>query len=302
MDNGHLNWGLPLIIDLFAAGMGAGAYLVAVAADLASKKKKLRDVSLAGSFIAPWPAIIGVLLLVIDLGNPQRFWEMILNRGDGVLTLNAPFVMFAPSSVMSWGTWVLSLFIIVSLCYFAAHIASFALHWVAPIRKIIGVIGLFFAIPVMVYTGVLISSCNNPLWNSFWLPTLFVVSAVATGVAAIIFVLSAWRLFLSPTEPQEPNVERLEKANSMLLIAQAVVLVLFMIGTLMAGSQGMKNILGLPFIYLFWPGIVGLGLVLPIITGLKGRLKPEMSFIISACVMLGGFFLRYVILIAGQTV
>ncbi len=30
---GHLNWGLPLIIDLFAAGMGAGALMVAVAAD-----------------------------------------------------------------------------------------------------------------------------------------------------------------------------------------------------------------------------------------------------------------------------
>ncbi len=115
--NEHLNWGLPLIIDLFAAGMGAGAFMVAAVADLASNKKRYRDISLAGAFIAPWPAIIGVLLLVVDLGNPQRFWEMVLKRGDGVLTLEAPLVMFAPSSVMSWGTWVLSIFICVSLAY-----------------------------------------------------------------------------------------------------------------------------------------------------------------------------------------
>jgi formate-dependent nitrite reductase membrane component NrfD len=280
--------------------MGAGALMVAVAADFASKKKEFRDVSLAGAFIAPWPAILGVLLLVVDLGNPQRFWEMILKRGDGYLTLESPFVMFAPSSVMSWGTWVLSLFIIFSLAYLVAHVASFALHWVAPIRKFIGACAFVFALPVTVYTGVLIASCNNGLWNSMWLPTLFVVSAIATGIASVVFLLAAFKIFLN-MEPQEPNIPKLEKANSVILIVQLVVLVIFLIAQISAPTT--KAMIGSQFGILFWIGIVGLGLLLPILVGLKGKaLKPQVSFLIAALVMLGGFFMRYVILVAGQTI
>ena len=48
---------------------------------------------------------------------------------------------------------------------------------------------------------------------------------------------------------------------------------------------------------------MGLGLLLPILAGLKGKgLKPQVSFLIAALVMLGGFFMRYVILVAGQTI
>lgn len=295
---GHLNWGLPLIIDLFAAGLGAGALMVAVVADLIGRKKQFRDISLAGAFVAPWPAILGVALLVVDLGNPQRFWEMIYRRGPGLLTLEAPFLMFEPSSVMSWGTWVLSLFIVLSLCYFAAHIASFALSWVAPIRKLIGIAAFVFALPVATYTGVLISSCRIGVWNTVWLPSLFVVSAIATGIAAIIFVLNAFKIFAG-LESREPNIARLEKANSGILGFQLLLVIFYVLATV--GTAGGRAIIGSQFGLLFWVGIVGLGLVLPIVTGYKGKLKPEVSFAISALVLLGGFFMRYVILVAGQT-
>ncbi|MFH1709186.1 MAG: NrfD/PsrC family molybdoenzyme membrane anchor subunit [Planctomycetota bacterium] len=296
----HYNWGLPLIIDLFAAAMGASAFMVAVIADLADRKNKYLDVSFTGAAIAPWPVILGVALLVVDLGNPLRFWEMILKRGDGLLTLEFPFIQFVPSSVMSWGTWVLSLFVIVSFCYLAAHVASYALHWVAPIRKIIGVIGILFALPVTVYTGVLIASCNNALWNSPLLPTLFVASALASGLAVVVFVLSCIRIFLK-TEPREPNVRRLEKACGYMLGFQLVLLVAFILTGI--GSPLMRAMIGHQFGVLFWVGIVGLCTIVPIAALLMTRERtPQTSLVLAGLILLGGFFMRYALLIAGQTI
>ena len=95
----HYNWGLPIAIDLFTAGMGAAAFMVAVVADLKSNKK-FDSVRFTGAIIAPWPVILGVLLLIVDLGKPLRFWEMMLRRGEG-LSLEAPYLMFNGGSTMS---------------------------------------------------------------------------------------------------------------------------------------------------------------------------------------------------------
>ena len=57
----HLNWGLPVALDLFLAGMGAAAFMLAVMADFAGGRR-YRSVSITGAAIAPWPVILGVLL------------------------------------------------------------------------------------------------------------------------------------------------------------------------------------------------------------------------------------------------
>ena len=52
------NWGIPVAIDLFAAALGAGAFMLAVVADLAGGRRN-RTVSAIGALIAPWPVICG---------------------------------------------------------------------------------------------------------------------------------------------------------------------------------------------------------------------------------------------------
>ena len=172
----HISWELPVALDLFLAAMGAGAFLLAVAVDFADSRK-YRAVSTTGAFIAPWPAIAGVLLLVIDLGQPFRFWEMMVRRaGDGSLWLESPYIMFNPGSTMSYGTWFLSLFVIVSLCYIGASLVAYPFPWGGLIKKIVGVIGVPFALLVMVYTGVLLSARPTPFTVSRHSPTLSIVT------------------------------------------------------------------------------------------------------------------------------
>ena len=284
----HVNWGWPVALDLFLAALGAGAFMLAVAADLAGGKR-YRVISTTGAVIAPWPAIIGVILLVVDLGRPLRFWEMILRRGEG-------FLMFNAGSVMSWGVWLLTVFILLSLAYMVVAILSWPFAWGAIAKKIIGVIGLPFALLVCVYTGVLISATTNALWNTPVLPIVFVTSAMVTGIAAVIFVLALLQLPKKEV-PEDSPIPKLEKLNSMMIGVQLLAVVLFML--LRINTAPMKAIMSGPT---WWILVIGLGLVVPLIVGLKAKIKkPQVSLVVAALILLGGFLLRYVILMGGQT-
>lgn len=290
---GHLNWGLPVAIDLFCAGLGAGALLLAVVAQLANDRK-YRAVSITGAFIAPWPVICGVLLLVVDLGRPLRFWEMVIRReGPGVLGI----FMFNPLSTMSIGTWLLSAFVIGSLVYLVAYLATIAFDWGKIARGVIGIAMLPIALGVTIYTGVLIAATAQPLWNTAVLPLVFVPSAIACGMASVILILALGRILETSYEAGSP-VAALEKLMAGTLVVELVAVILFMIAGIK--SAGMKYMIGPGFGALWWVGIIGLGIVLPVLVGLRGAKKPQLSLVISALVLLGGFFLRYAILYAGQ--
>jgi polysulfide reductase chain C len=286
----HVNWGIPVAFDLFFAGLGAGAFILAVVAQLAGDRKN-RAISLTGAIIAPWPVILGVLLLVVDLGKPLRFWEMLLRVGDG-------FLMFNPGSVMSIGTWLLTIFVILSLVYLLVTVLTIPFNVGATARSIVGLIGLPFAILVATYTGVLLAATAIPLWQTPLLPTVFVVSAIATGIATVIFVLAICRIFGAGPEVASP-IPGLEKMNSIVLIVLLATSLAYVV--LGRSVPGMKLVTCSRFMLPWWLGIVCLGMIIPILSGLKGAGKnPQIALVVSALVLLGGFFMRYVILMAGQ--
>jgi formate-dependent nitrite reductase membrane component NrfD len=271
-----------------------------VAVDYAGHRK-YQTVSLVGAFVAPWPAIAGVLLLVIDLGQPFRFWGMMARRsGDGSLWLESPFIMFNPGLTMSYGTWFLSAFICVSLAYIGASLVAYPFPWGGIIKKLVGAVGVPLALLVMIYTGVLLAATSSPLWATYALPVLFVTSAVVTGIASVVFVLAILR-WMGIVEQQSSYIPELEKLNSRLIVVNLVALAAFM--AMVAGSGMLGAVVGSPFGPIWWVGVVGLGLVVPLVYGFKGKLRtPQGSLAVSALVLLGGFFLRYVILMAGQGV
>ena len=291
----HHDWGLPVAIDLFAAGMGAAAFLVAVMADLAGSKK-FTSIRLTGAIIAPWPAILGVLLLVVDLGRPLRFWEMILKRGDG-LSIAPPYLMFNPGSAMSWGTWILTLFVIISLIYLIVSIIAIPFSWGEIATKTIGIIGLPFALLVTTYTGVLISATSNALWSNYLLPLVFVSSAVVTGIAAIVCILAILKMLKLLEEDFIPG---LEKLNGVMILVLLASLVLFIVLGIMQ-PQMLTLIASAKLGIMFWLFAVILGILIPLMFSFKKEGNAAgTSFIISLLILLGGFFLRYVILMAGQ--
>jgi len=293
----HVNWAVPVALDLFLAAMGAGAFMLAVMADLAGGRR-YRRISTAGALLAPGLAIIGLVLLIVDLGVPWRFWEMILKRGE-TGGLESPYLMFKFSSSMSIGTWIMTFFIILALIYIVATILAWPFRWGGTVKKIVGILGLPFALLVTIYTGVLLSATTNPLWNTPWLPPVFVASGLTTGAALLIFVLALLQIRRGLGVVEDEQIPRLEKLNSRIMIFQLVALVLFIVFGIT--SKAMISVIGLGYGVLWWVCVVGLGLIVPLVFGFRG--KPRLagcSLVSSGLVLVGGFLLRYVILFAGQ--
>jgi formate-dependent nitrite reductase membrane component NrfD len=100
----EVNWGLPVILYLFLAGLGAGA--VTVSGSVLLRKGGFGasrfDVARCGALIGPIPLMLGTFLLVFELGQPFRALNLFK-----VINL----------SPMSIGTWLLTTFIVVSLLY-----------------------------------------------------------------------------------------------------------------------------------------------------------------------------------------
>jgi polysulfide reductase chain C len=284
----HHVWGLPVALDLFFAGLGAGLFLVAVMADLFGGER-YRGVRRVGGVLAPWPVLLGVLLLVVDLGNPQRFWEFVLRAGPG-------FLIFRPSSVMSWGTWLLVIFSIVSLAYCALSLVRWPFEGDEKVRRAIGVVGLPFGLLVTIYTGVLIAGTAIPLWDTPMLPVLFVCSALLAGLAAAMMVLGL-RPSLGLSATNESVMNSLAKAQSVLSVV-VLALALVYVGVVAGRDGGAAHAASA----LWWVFVVVLGLVVPLVFGLvRSKVKVALATpAVAGLAVLGAFFLRYTILMNGQ--
>ncbi len=178
-----ITWGFTVSLDLWLAGMAAGAFLAAFLAERFGRHTDNRLLHISLYFGIP-AAIGGVIFLLADLSYPLRFWHLFV------------FVNF--TSPMSIGSWLLTLWIgIGMLILFLHHLRNRI-----PIKKTIlkritnflHTAGFFASVLLMSYTGVLLSASNQPLWASTGLlPPLFVISAISTGAAILVLIVMITR-------------------------------------------------------------------------------------------------------------
>ncbi len=319
MGLGEMTWNIPLWFDIWLAGMAGGAYLVAFLANRYSGGAHQNLFRLAVYTGVPL-AIIGVLLLIIDLGTPIWAWHL--------------FTSFLPVSVMSMGTWILLTWVIISFIMMilwviegdatrnANKYSGNRAGMVRRIANLLGWVNLVFAVLLMTYTGVLLASTSQAIWSgTLLMPALFVASAVCTGVALLIImalVMNAVnrssssalnsivkRLFgSSGWEISRGTIGQLAKSLVGVIAVEAVVLAGYAIWLGATGGAGgealsllMTGTLAIPF----WIVIVLIGLVVPLLLLLTKRGKETLIIATSAsCVLLGGLALRAIIIVGGQ--
>jgi formate-dependent nitrite reductase membrane component NrfD len=284
------HWGWQIILYFFLGGMSGGSYLVATLADFLGSRK---DASLirAGRYLAFVCVLLSPILLIWDLGRPERFHHMLR-----VIKLRSP---------MSLGTWALSSFGLgagLTTAYQMAHdglldwLPFFPRLFKALPVKLIELMGSFFGVFVGSYTGLLLAATAVPIWAraKHILGPLFLTSGLSTALAGLSLILS-----LSPDN--EDTLERLERAEMVTMATE-----LGLISTLpkvlgplakplFKGRTGM----------LFCAGTIGGGLLLPLLarSGLKltRRSTPRAANIaLSLLVLTGGMILRTVWIIAGR--
>src|SRR5579863_9205584 len=198
------HWSWEIVLYFFLGGMAGGSFLVSTIAHLFSADEDAPLIR-AGRYLSFVCILISPILLVKDLGRPERFLHMLR-----VLKLR---------SVMSIGTWALSTFGLLcglTTVYQAAQ--DGLLNWfplmarlikAIPI-KVIETIGSFFGIVVATYTGVLLAATAVPVWARARniLGPLFFTSGLSTALAAISLILSAGR-----SNQNHDTLERVERAE-----------------------------------------------------------------------------------------
>ncbi len=301
------HWGWLIAIYLFLGGMGAGSFLMAAFMELSGEryKHKYCPVAMIGAGVSGPLILIGTVLLIFDLGaglyEPWRILHMFVNF----------------SSIMTWGIWILSLFLPICFLYGALeimHVHPGVLAWLRKrlrflpetlpyrrIKRVICSVGVVLAVGTALYTGVLLSVVRAvPLWNTPILPILFLVSAVSTGVG-LSFDLAATLAI--------PDIHRrfrlMPLAHMILIGLETVLLALLLVLALNQGGEAAESarliLVGRSSI-IFWVLVVGFGLVYPLLVHAYALVRHSHGYVTGilsgAGVVIAGLFVRYLIVAA----
>ncbi len=285
-------WSGIIACYLFLGGLGGGAF--ATSAFLAWRHPEAVTMRKLGHWIAPIVVIVGLVLLMFDakagLHNPLRFALLLTNFG----------------SVMTWGVVILAAFVIVAL---VALIIDLMKRRVPMWLEIVGAV---LGICVAIYTGCLLGVCKTfPLWNTALLPILFLVSAMSTGMAAMLLAATIG------CRREFDAVGGFRKFHFFLPIAEMVLVASLLFITYnsaeSAGAASVMNLVAGKCSVAFWLVFVLLGLVVP--TALEWHLlffaseaeeKSRMGRILSGTsdglLLVGGFVLRLLVLAAAMPI
>ena len=268
------DWEMMIVWYFFLGGIAGGAYFTAAIADNFGTARD-RAVARTGYLLSlPLVAMCG-LLLIADLGVPIRFLNML-----------GAFKFWDPMSIGAWMVGVFGMFTFVS------SVLSFtSSEKMAALRRKIGLVGMLFGFFLASYTGVLLSNSAMPFWSDARLMgALFLASGASTGMAAVSLLM-----FVIGASAGE-GWGKVKKADRFSMMFELVVLAAFLF---LLGAAAKPLTTG-HFATLFWGGLVALGLVIPLILDFVGHRVRAVAPIAAVLVLVGGFILRYVVLMSIQ--
>jgi formate-dependent nitrite reductase membrane component NrfD len=291
-------WGWEIPVYLFLGGWTAGIMVLCGWALWKGRRDERPHATFSlassGLFMLAFVAIsLGMVALFLDLEHKLYTWRL--------------YLTFEPASPMSWGAWILMLVYPVLLVGILLDPPRMLLERVPRLqplldsladnlvlRRVTGLVSIGTGVALGIYTGILLSALGaRPLWSSAILGPLFLFSGLSAAAA-----------FAHWASPDQPEREYLAKIDNQFLASELAMVLLFLIGLVSsteAHIQAAQLFLGGPYTAVFWVGVVGLGIVVPlVIQSLAVTHRVPHTPLAPVLVLLGGLALRFVIVSAGQ--
>jgi formate-dependent nitrite reductase membrane component NrfD len=269
-------WRWLIAIYLFLAGAGSGAHITGVYADFLGWSK----VAAIGVCLG-WPCVlIGCMCLLGDLGQIKNAWR-VARKPD--------------TSWIARGTIIISIFMIIGFVH--------TVLWIWPgimagtddgARHFLGALGAFFAFGTMVYTGLLLGDAIPiPFWSTVLLPILFFVSALSTGIMAVVLAGVI-------TGVDQEQLLGLGRVDILVIVVEGLVLAAYLHGSYRLPNSRMsaEHLLRGEAAGMFWGGVGVCGLLIPLVFEALG-VHGVGAVAASILGLIGGLCLRYVVLAGG---
>lgn len=228
---------------------------------------------------------LGMFCLLLDLG-----------RSDRALSL-----FFQPTlSFIAVGAYALIALMVLAAVLVAVWVFGFDFLPRLAARVVRAAVAVV-AFIVMAYTGLFLSSMPSvPLWATFWIPVLFVASALSSGIALLVCAV----VLTGSSEEFASTLRRMQKIDAVVIACELVVLVLF-VASAYVGSETARLSAGRlvqgDLAAAFWGFAVVLGLIVPLVCEmLNGKAGMRSAVVAGILVLVGGFFLRWCIAQAGM--
>src|SRR4051812_5074468 len=286
------NWEWWILGYFVLGGISGGSYALGTLIRLAggAADQQLSRLAYIVSFVALIPCPI---FLTLDLGQPLRFYHMLVDTNEGGLA----FKYWSP---MSLGSWMLVIFGLFSFVSFLGALAEGGTGSLGSLRGLArgtfatvwGVIGTVFGFFIAAYTGVLLAVSNQTVWSdSGWvLGGLFLSSALA-GSAALLVALARWRRAGTPASDA-----RLALADRNFAMLEALLLVLFLVSVALAGTIG--KVLGVWIV--LWVVVI-LGVAVPLLMSRSDAMRRWPPLAAPIVALLGLVALRALVIFSAQS-
>ncbi len=280
---------LVWIAEVFSA-LGSGLYLVSLFFSETAAKT------------AWWGALFGWIMIVLFklplhfayLGKPLRFWKTF-----------PPFSKAWKTSWFARGIVFTVIFVVFGaiqlvLLYLLAYdvVSGGAYDAVYVVNWVFMILAGIFVVLTGIYCGFAMSYCKSvPFWNTGLLPIVFLLMGIADGLALIMGVgLVTGEDVIGPAE----------SVTRFMLIINALLIVAYLINANYQSTTAelsVKELTRGKLAWVFWPGIVALGIVIPfvisIVSWFAGEASAGLLVFAIVCHTIGAFSLKYGVLKVG---
>jgi len=180
-----VSWAFYIGNFTFLVGVAAAAVMLVIPAYIYDWKP-IKEIVIFGELLAVCAVIMCISFIVVDIGNPLRFWHMLPLVG----TMNFPY------SMLSWDFFVLLIYLLINL--FVVTYLLYCIFYKKEYKKSIVLPLVLISIPMAVAIHTTTAFLYNALpgrifWNSALLAPRFLASAFCSGPAILLILFQILR-------------------------------------------------------------------------------------------------------------
>jgi tetrathionate reductase subunit C len=279
-------FGALIAVYFYLTGLSAGSFVLSTMAFVFGMEK-FKPIGKIGVILATLFLVMAPLALLVHVGQPFKSWHL--------------FAYLNITSPITWGSFLLTLYPINCIIY-----GYFMFKGNKRLTRLFGTIGIPLAIFVHGYTGFILALGKaRALWNTALMPFLFLISAMVSGIALMILISMVKDRFFS--KEKTINRELIFALGKMLAAMILIDLFLVLSDVLVllvshAEAQEVAHLIltGKFSIYFIWVENV-MGKIIPACILLIPRFRNLATITLaSILVVVGIFFMRYVVVLGGE--